>query len=185
VAARFPHSAWYGQRPSFFSVIAPESPPASAAEVVEVEEADPANASPTLDHPLYFVLVASRDAAALAAAPAVLSVLADRGDWIHRDYEKVMRDLQVTVERGEALEKQVGDRERSIGTLQEEARSLQHARDELREALTQRESSLSMREAEVAELKETIAAREREVLRRRGWRWWLRLPLVRMGILDD
>ena len=42
-----------------------------------------------------------------------------------------------------------------------------------------------MREAEVAELKETIAAREREVLRRRGWRWWLRLPLVRMGLLDE
>jgi hypothetical protein len=24
---------------------------------------------------------------------------------------------------------------------------------------------------------------EREIERRRGWKWWLRLPLVRLGIL--
>lgn len=185
VAARFPHSTWYGQQPSFFSVIAPEQPPASGGEVVEVEESDPANAKPRLDHPLYFMLVASRDAASLAAAPAVLSVLADRGDWVHRDYEKVMRDLQVTVARGEALEKQVAERERSIATLQEEVRSLQHAREELRDALANREAALSGSEAMLAERNEVLAAREREILRRRGWRWWLRLPLVRLGILEE
>src|SRR5206468_3667628 len=114
VGARFPHVAWYGQRPSFFSLIAPEGAPATSGELVEVDEGDPANASSRLEHPLYFVLVASRDAAALASVPATLSVLSDRGDWVHHDYEKVMRDLQMTVDRGASLEKQVVDRERSI-----------------------------------------------------------------------
>ena len=185
VGERFPHSAWYGQRPSFFSLIAPEAASANAGEVVEVEEGDPANASPRLANPLYFVLVASRDAAALSAAPAVLSVLADRADWVHRDYEKVMRDLETTVGRGEALESQVADRERSIGTLQEEVRSLQHAREELREALAQREAALSRREADVAARDEALAMKDREILRRRGWRWWARLPLVRLGLVDE
>ena len=185
VGARFPHAGWYGQRPSFFSLIAPEGAPAAAGELLEVEEADPARASPRLEHPLYFMLVASRDAAALASIPPVLSVLADRGDWVHRDYEKVMQELGITVQRGEALERQVADRERSIATLQEEARSLQHARDELREALAQREAALSAREADLAQRDESLAACEREILRRRGWRWWLRLPLVRLGFLKD
>ena len=184
VDARFPHSAWYGQRPSFFSLIAPESK-AGAGEVFEVEESDPANASPQLANPLYFLLTASRDAAAVASAPPVVSLLADRGEWVHRDYEKVMRDLQVTAERNEALGRQAGDRERSIATLQEEVRSLQHAREELRDALAQREQALAKSESESALRAEKVAAGEREILRRRGWRWWLRLPLVRLGILDE
>jgi len=184
VGARFPHSAWYGQRPSFFSLIAPESK-AAAGEVVEVEESNPADASSQLANPLYFLLTASREAAVVASAPPVVSVLADRGDWVHRDYEKVMRDLQVTVERGEALERQVSDRERSISTLQEEVRSLQHAHEELRDALAQREQALAKSESESAMRADAIAVREREILRRRGWRWWLRLPFVRLGILDE
>jgi len=184
VGSRFPHSAWYGQRPSFFSLIAPEST-AAAGEVVEVEESVPANASAHLANPLYFLLTASRDASAIAAGPAVVSVLADRGDWVHRDYEKVMRDLAATVERGEALERQVGDRERSIATLQEEVRSLQHAREELRDALALREAALAKSETECAKRGEVIARHEQEILRRRGWRWWLKLPLVRLGILPE
>ena len=185
VAARFPHAAWYGQRPSFFSLIAPENAAAPAGQLVEVEEADPSKTSARLENPLYFVLVASRDAAALASVPPVLSVLADRGDWVHQDYEKVMRELGVTVERGESLERQVADRERSIATLQEEARSLQHARDELRDALAAREAALAQREADLAARNEAIAAKDHEILRRRGWRWWLRLPFVRIGLLDE
>jgi ubiquinone/menaquinone biosynthesis C-methylase UbiE len=185
VDARFAHCTWYGQRPSFFSVIAPEDAARPAGQLVEVEEKDPARDSPRLANPLYFVLVASRQADALAAAPATLSVLADRGDWVHRDYEKVMRDLEVTVDRGLALERQVADRERSVGALQEEVRSLQHAGEELREALANREAALSQSAAAVALRDEAIATREREILRRRGWRWWLKLPLVRLGLLDD
>lgn len=183
IAPRFAHGAWYGQRPSFFSLIAPENAPSPAGELLEVDEADPSRAGATLDHPLYFVVVASRRAEVLAATPPVVSVLADRGDWVHRDYEKVMKDLESTAGRGKALERRLADRERSIEVLQEEVRSLQHAREELREALGEREASLSRREAEVAARDEIIAAHAHEIARRGGWRWWLQLPLTRLGLL--
>ena len=185
LAERFPHCAWYGQRPSFFSVIAPEAPGRVEGHIAEVTEADPSNDSRALENPLYFVVVASRDATALASVSSPLSVLADRDDWVHRDYEKVMRDLQVTVARGEALERQVADRERSVGTLQDEIRTLVQTGNELRQALEERDVALSRREAEVASRDEMLATKDREILRRRSLRWWLRLPLVRMGVLKE
>jgi hypothetical protein len=36
VAARFPEIAWYGQRPSFYSVIAPESPAGATPAAGEI-----------------------------------------------------------------------------------------------------------------------------------------------------
>ena len=184
LAARLPESVWYGQRPTFFSLIAPEREGSAAGELIEVDEENPAEAASALANPLYFVVVASRSRAALSA-PATISVLSDRGDWVHRDYEKVMAELVAASARKDELERQVIDGARTIGTLQEEARSLQHAREELREALAEREARLSAREAEVAARDEAIAARDREILRRRGVRWWLRLPFVRMGLIDE
>jgi len=186
VSARFSESVWYGQRPSFFSLIAPESgAAASTGQLIEVDEDNPAEAAPELAAPLYFVVVASRSATALAARPPLISVFSDRGDWVHRDYEKVMRDAEVNKARGDALERQVIDRERSIDALREEAQSLQHAREELRHALDEREASLSMREADVAARDQAIAEKDREIDRRRGWRWWLRLPFVRLGLVKE
>ena len=148
VAARFAHSAWYGQRPTFYSLIAPESP-AVAGQVVEVEESRPAEAAAALSHPLYFVLAASRESAALQAVPAALSVLADRGDWVYRDYEAAFRQLRQVAARIETLEREARDRDRLL-----EARELQ------------------------------IGEKSREIDRRRGWRWWLKLPFVRLGLLE-
>jgi ubiquinone/menaquinone biosynthesis C-methylase UbiE len=185
LASRFPHCAWYGQRPSFFSVIAPEASGPAEGHLVEVTETNPASDSPRLESPLYFLVVASRDAAALASVSARLSVLADRDEWVHRDYEKVMRELRVSVDRGQALERQVADRERSVSSLQEEVHTLGQARDQLRLALAEDEAALSRRDAEVASRDEMLAAKDQEILRRRGLRWWLRLPLVRLGVLKE
>lgn len=157
VAKRFAHSVWFGQRPSFFSVIAPESARAPGGELFEVAEADPSEAASKLDHPLYFMIAASLEAEALARVPAVVSVLSDRDEWVYRDYEKVMKDSRHHAERGDVLRRDLTDRERSIAMLQEEVKSLQHAREELRETLEGR----------------------------RGWRWWLRLPFVRLGVLKE
>lgn len=110
VAARFPHLRWYGQRPTFYSVIAPEAAHDARGQLVEVDEARPAEAAPALSQPLYFLLAASRDAAALDAVPPALSVLADRGDWIYRDYEKVYRGMVDASHRAEALQKQLARR---------------------------------------------------------------------------
>jgi len=185
LAARFAESLWYGQRPTFFSLIAPEHSAAPAGEVIEVDEENPAEAAPALASPLYFVVVASRSRAALSSPTPVVSVLSDRADWVHRDYEKVMADLVAASKRKDELERQVIDGSRTIAALQEEARSLQHAREELRDALADREARLSAREADVAARDAALADREREILRRRGWRWWLRLPFVRLGLLDE
>jgi len=148
VEGRFPHCAWYGQRPTFYSVIAPESADAARAQVVEVEESRPGEASPRLANPLYFLLVASRDRAALEATAPALSVLADRGDWVYRDYEKVYRELQEAAAR--------------VAQLQRQA---------------------AVREAELLARELQLSERNREIDRRRGWRWWLKLPLVRLGFL--
>jgi ubiquinone/menaquinone biosynthesis C-methylase UbiE len=110
VGRRFPHVRWYGQRPTFYSVIAPESGDDARAQLVEVDEACPQEATPALSQPLYFLLVASRDAAALEAVAPALSVLADRGDWIYRDYEKVYRGMVDASRRADALEQQLAKR---------------------------------------------------------------------------
>ena len=104
VAARFPHIAWYGQRPTFYSVIAPEAGAAAQGELFEVEERDPGTAAKTLAHPLYFILIASRDRAAVDATRPAVSVLADRDDWMYNDYGKVIRELRAAAARVDELE---------------------------------------------------------------------------------
>ena len=140
VAARFAAIAWYGQKPTFFSVIAPEED-AAAGQLVEVDEDDPASGARRLSNPLYSVLLASRSPAALAALAPALSVMADRGDWVHRDYEKVMKWMEQSLARAEALEKELAARGEELAVLREEA------------------------------------------AQRRGWSWWLKLPLIRLGLL--
>ena len=132
VAARFPAIAWFGQKPTFFSVIAPEEE-AARGQLVEVSEEDPASAARRLSDPLYFVLLAARDRAAIDAIGPVLSVMADRGDWVHRDYEKVMKWMEQSVAYAGDLEKRLA--------------ALGHP------------------------------------VKRRGLKAWLKLPLIRLGLL--
>ena len=173
LGARFPHASWYGQRPSFFSVIAPETGPAPAGQLVEVDESHPAEAADALAHPLYFLVVASREAAAIAAAPPAVSVLSDRGDWVHGDYVKVMRNLEESVARGTSLEEQVRDREMSILGFQRDA-SL------LRSELTDRLVDVADLHREVSLRDRAIAEKDHELARRAGFLWWLKLPLLRL-----
>jgi SAM-dependent methyltransferase len=181
LARRFPHTHWYGQRPSFFSVIAAE-PKSELGELVEVSEDDPANPAPALASPLYFLVAASRSAATLGMLPATLSVLADRGDWVHRDYEKVMRMMEDASRHGQRLQALLVERERATAAAADE---LAHARAEIEAARGREKAAQAARETERAAHAEAIAAREAEILRRRGIRWWLRLPLVRLGLLDE
>jgi SAM-dependent methyltransferase len=191
VGARFPDADWYGQRPSFFSVIAPEAPGPASGELREVSEEDPANAAGALAHPLYFLLVASRSRASLDALPPLLSVLSDRGDWVHKDYEKVMRDLGGCAKEREHAVNLVGERDRTIEFMTRDAADYQrvvaelqagivelkagHAR-EVERIVTERDALLAARDA-------TIAAKDHEITRRGGIRWWLVLLLYRFGIL--
>jgi len=155
VAGRFPECVWYGQRPTFYSVIAPERAAAAQSQVVEVDEANPAEARPALTNPLYFLVVASRERAALEAVAPALSVLADRSEWVYRDYENTYRKLRRAETRVEELDEAAAERARVLG----------------------------VREAELVARDLKLGERDREIARRAGWRWWLRLPLVRLGLL--
>ena len=183
VAKRFPESLWFGQKPTFFSLIAPETPGSAVGEIIETDEKNPPDSRPSLADPLYFVVVASRSRAALEAVPPALSVLSDRDDWVHRDYEKVMGELQMNVAWRESLEDQIARREVAIAALQDDARVVQAAKAQLDDALAQREATIAALNADLSARNFALVEKEHEVNRRAGWRWWLKLPLVRLGIL--
>lgn len=113
VSKRFAAISWYGQKASFFSVIAPERP-ALAAQMVEVEEADPSRPAAVLSDPLYFVLAASRDAQALRTVAPALAVMFDRGEWVRHDYGKVMRWMQEGVAHRQQLQERIETLEREL-----------------------------------------------------------------------
>ena len=182
VGARFPRLAWYGQRPSFFSVIAPEGERESVGQLIESAESSITESLAALSHPLYFLLVAGRSAA-IDALPPAMSVFADRDDWVHRDYEKVMRDLDFHAGRGKELQSEAEARDRAIAALEDTVRREQDSRAQVEAQLAKREATLHAREAELAVRNITIADRDRELAARRGWRWWLKLPLIRLRIL--
>ena len=111
VRSRFAHADWYGQRPTFYSLIAPEQPSSWAGQLVEVTEEQPGNASGQLSNPLYFIVAAARERAALSPVAPALSVLADRGDWMYNDYVKVFRDLTRHAALNAQLQAKLDERE--------------------------------------------------------------------------
>jgi ubiquinone/menaquinone biosynthesis C-methylase UbiE len=181
VAARFAESDWYAQRPTFYSLIAPETPEGARAQLVEVDEAHPDEGEARLAAPMYFIVAASRRRESLRALPPLLSVLSDRDDWVHRDYEKIYRMFLHRVEEAKALEAQIAERDASIAGLATDAEQLRHAIRLQEAALAAREA---LSNAQAALHVEALAEKQREIDRRRGWRWWLRLPFIRMGLLD-
>ena len=94
VRSRFAHADWYGQRPTFYSIIAPERAVPWAGQLVEVSEQEPDAASSRLSDPIYFLLAAARERAALLQVAPALSVFADRTDWMYQDYVSVVKDLR-------------------------------------------------------------------------------------------
>ncbi len=119
----------------------------------------PATLLPGHARPLYFIVIAGASAERLAAIAPCLSVLADRDEWIYRDYEKVTRALDGAHRRGNALEGE-------MATLQGAYAETVRQRDALR-----------------AELDAARAQAERqreEIARRTGLRWWATLPFRRV-----
>jgi SAM-dependent methyltransferase len=181
---RFAELAWYGQRPTFFSLIAPEDAGRAEAQLVEVSEAKPAEPQTRPASPLYFIVVASASRAALEAIPATVSVLADRDEWARHDYEKVMRDADALQARRLELEGLVAERDRSIaGILDLKAREQSALEGEIAErgrVIAAREADVATLHGEIRKRDAAIAEREAEIVRRQGWRWCLRLPWLRL-----
>jgi len=172
VARRFRHTRWYGQRPSFFSVIAPE-PQSEVGHLAEASESKPASACTALGEPLYFLVAASRSMGTIGMLPATLSVFSDRDDWVHRDYEKVMRQL---VAAGEQLAALSGHVEAMKRAHDEAVKS----RDEALAWAGDLESRLAQAERTVSEQSRALGERDHEIDRRATLRWWLRLPFARL-----
>ena len=172
VAERFAASAWYGQRLSFFSVLAPEAPPA-AGQALDAQASDPSHPQPGSGEPLYFLVVAARTAEALAKFPATLSVLADRDDFFKRDYEKVTREMRRAAEM-------LGDREAALAQMRS---ALDDATAAARRREDERARQCAQLEDTIAQREHAVDLREREIQERYRWKWWLTLPLIRLGLL--
>ena len=116
VKARFAEAQWYGQRPTFFSVIAPEPPPRPSpkreGELFETDERQPDRHESSLAAPLYFLVTASGSRAALDRTPPALSVLSDRDDWMYQDYGSNIRTARAGAERNAVLEKELAETKR-------------------------------------------------------------------------
>ena len=162
VMARFPHVAWYGQRPGFFSVVWPEDGDARA-EIFEVAEATAATPTPGHRRPLYFIALASGRAEPLAAIAPRLSVLADREEWVYRDYATVTRAFCEAQKREAALRADV---------------AAAHARAD--GAIRERDVAVAGIEGARARLASDLARAEQESVRRASFRWWLALPWRRL-----
>ena len=177
LAPRFSDVAWYGQRMSFFSLVWPESS-AQRATLFEVGEGDPARATSGHARPLYFIVVASRSAAALARVVPTLSALADRDEWVYADYARAMRSETNAWDRGNVLE---GELAAWQGHHGEAVRQ----RDELLAALAAREKLLAdtadAARREQSRLAADIDTLKGEITRREGWRWWLGWPLRKLA----
>jgi SAM-dependent methyltransferase len=162
VQARFPHVRWFAQKPTFFSVIAPEGP-AAAGTLASVAEADPSMAESSLAAPLYHLVAASRDAASLETFPATLHVLADRDDWVWRDYEKVMKWMEQAVADRDRLQRELAARDAELAASRAQVQPAQpHADGKAAEA------QIRERPAETRE-----HAHPAESPRLRGLRAWL------------
>ncbi len=167
---RFPHTAWYGQRPSFYSVVWPEQGDARG-EIFEVADATADAPTPGHARPLYFIVVGSEAKETVAGITPLVSVLADRDERIYRDYVKVTGGLVAALHDRAAQEAELAAlRGHHAETLRE--------RDALRAAF----DALAVVEAERARLAALIASQQDEVTRRASFRWWLALPFRRVWL---
>lgn len=161
LAPRFAHTAWYGQRPSFFSVVWPESGRGDA-EIFEVSETSATTPVRGHERPLYFIVIASSNADSVARVAPKLSVLADRDERVYRDYEKVTRAVDIV------------QRQSRQGLAHAEA-LLAELRDEigkLRPGLAHAEALVTQRDALITERDATIREQGAELDRIHGfWLW--------------
>ena len=107
--------------------------------------------------------MAGRSAEAIQGPAPRLSVLADRNEWIYRDYANVTR---------------------AFVAVQKDAAALRNALDATRSdaiaARKERDSAASLAPTERATLAAEIAAQRDEISRRASFRWWIALPLRRL-----
>ena len=169
----FPARCWFGQRRYLGSAIRAEAEgdcyEAFSGSAARIQRAAP----PT---PLYFILIAARDAAALPENAPALSLYADADDseWtrIDREAREVLRldaDLRTQLRESQELRAMVDDRDRALA--------------ERERAFTQIEQAAAKERATHAAERDRLArhieAQARIVAYRGSVRWWFLFPFDR------
>jgi chromosome segregation ATPase len=143
--------------------------------------------------PLYFVVVAARNAARPIAAGSGVSLFSDRNDAellrMDREAAEVIRLDRLLGERDAALERQAAHVRHleDIAAIQRDAHRVAltgalHERDEAAQALASARQAVGALCAEIERLERARAAQERIIAYRQSARWWLALPWLRVKL---
>jgi len=169
----FPARRWFGQRRYLGSAIRAEAGndryEALSGSAARVQRAAP----PT---PLYFIVIAAREPAALPHDAPALSLYADGDDseWarIDREAREVLRldaDLRTQLRESQALRGMVDERDRALAERERAYAQLEQA------AAHERAAQAAERER----LARQLEAQARVVAYRGSVRWWFLLPFDR------
>jgi 2-polyprenyl-3-methyl-5-hydroxy-6-metoxy-1,4-benzoquinol methylase len=206
LAKHFPAQRWYGQRHTTQSMISSETAIAEALaaqacstptiqmsapiQVIASDGQSHANHVGAMTAAMYFLVFAARQPQHLPQA-VMLSQHIDSGDWLKRDYAKVLRDLEVTVTRVNELQSE-RDRfaqqnqllEASIKMVRETQSKLdERLKTEANQLAALAESAKAMRDQRAAvdlQQADLLAHASSLAQQRASFSWWLRLPLYRL-----
>jgi len=190
LAPLFPFRHWYGQRRYFGSAIWNER----REPTLEAWSGDTAGVDAALPPaPLYFVVVAARNAARPIAAGSGVSLFSDRNDAellrMDREAAEVIRLDRLLGERDAELDRQAAQVRHleDIAAVERDAHraALTGAlseRDEAAQALASARQAVGALCAEIERLEAALAAQERIIAYRQSARWWLALPWLRVKL---
>ena len=163
IASRFAHAVWYGQRPSFYSVVWPEQGAEPLGEIFEVSEASATSVSPGHARPLYFIVIASASGGAARGHRAArvgarrsrrMGARGLREGHARPHCDASPRPRSRRLSRAGAR----GARRRSSGSMR---------------------SARARRRASARALPRKIERQQHEIARRASVSWWLALPVRR------
>lgn len=206
IGSRFGAQRWYHQRLRHASTCIADAGEQRQVEAWMLDGDRPI--APTPDEGMYFIVLAARSGEALPTAPADLSFLIDARDEVTmrhaRAESEAMRLDRLLLERDgqllhqhrllEEREAQVLARDRTIAGAQPRIdraeRALVAQRAEIADldarleaALGRAEEANRLWERQTREYNALIAERDRTIIYRQSWRWWLKLPAVRLLFL--
>lgn len=190
LARDFPAQRWHHQRLGFWSGIWAEDD----GDRAEAWRGDSKSVTPCPPpEGMYFIVVAARSQMALPQAVPRISLFTDVEDSERRRAEanahEVLRLDALLVESNVALQRQT----ERVQQLEHAIAELNAARVEHETQLVQRAKAIHALEARVQELVATVrseqgrleaalAAQERIIAYRQSFRWWVRLPWIRVRL---
>ena len=186
----FPAQRWHHQRLGFWSGIWAEADSGG----VEAWRGDSNNVVPCPPpEGMYFIALAARSDSALPAAPPRISLFADAEDSEQRraqaNAQEVLRLDAMLLESNAALYRQA----ERIQRLEAQIDKANQAIAQQEAQLTQRAKAIAALERRVQELITTVraeqkrleaalSAQERIIAYRQSFRWWLRMPWIRVRL---